>query len=326
MVNLDKLDRRILFELDRNSRQSVTSLARKVRQGRDRVEYRLARLMDRGIVAKCVAEIDLCKLGYSLFKTYLRLENNRQRVQEFVAFLTKHPRADWMAQCDGSWDLILILVARNAREFYDIHSEILSKFNDVVLNFAAYTLVEYKLYTRNYLHPNPRAFLRYGSALEHAAIDSVDRDILYLLGQNARTPTSMIAQQIGRSVPFTAFRIQRLEDLGVVVGYRVDLNLEALEMVMFKAQFFLRNYELSLRERFIDYCLHHPNIVFYIEQIGDCNIEIELEVSNYQEYARVIDEIRSEFAKLIRNFSTMLIRRSWHSPISANLPVLGLES
>ncbi|MDZ4784683.1 MAG: Lrp/AsnC family transcriptional regulator [bacterium] len=67
MKNLDVLDRRILFELDHNSRQSISTLARELRQGRDRVEYRMQRLFDQKIIQRCFAYIDLNKLGLTLF-------------------------------------------------------------------------------------------------------------------------------------------------------------------------------------------------------------------------------------------------------------------
>lgn len=318
-MNLDALDRRILFELDRDARQSISTLARKVRQGRDKVEYRLSRLAQRQVISRCLAEIDVGKLGYSLFKTYLRLEYNKPRVQEFVHFLSRHPRLYWLAECDGSWDLILILFATDAREFYALHNEILSKFNDVVLNFSSYSMVENSIFSRNYLWANSSSVISIGSVAEQVGIDDTDREILGMLAHDARLSNSEIARKIGKSEPFAAFRIQRLEATKVIAMYRLDLNLSALGMVMFKAQLFLRNYDLKLRGQFKEYCKSHPNIVFYIEQVGDVNVEVELEVQSYEEYSRVIDEMRSKFSNLIRNFSTMLIRKVWHSPVPAKL-------
>ena len=55
---MDKLDRRILFELDCNSRSSHSELARKVHLGRDLVSYRIERLQSAGIVRKCSAMVN----------------------------------------------------------------------------------------------------------------------------------------------------------------------------------------------------------------------------------------------------------------------------
>lgn len=322
MASIDPLDRRILFELDHNSRQSVTTLARKLRQGRDRIEYRIQKLVDQKIIAKYHAQIDLYKLGLIFFKTYLRLENNKLRIAEFLRYLMQHPRVYWFALCDGSWDLIVVILATGPKEFYEIHNSILSQFNEVVINFSTFTIVDFKIHPRTYLQKAARTPIAFGDTRERTEIDQLDYQILRLLAQDARIPSSQIAEITNSSPAVIGYRIEALEKRAIILSYQLGLNLKALNMVMFKAQFYLRSYDLKLRQQFSDYCSQNPNITYFIEQVGDCNIEIELEVSDYQEYAKIIEEIRSEFAKLIRNFSTMLIRSTWHAPMPIELPGL----
>ncbi len=78
---------------------------------------------------------------------------------------------------------------------------------------------------------------------------------------------------------------------------------------------FFKSYDLNLRTEFLNYCDAHPNLIYYITQIGDCNIEIELELHGYQEYYKIMEEIRNKFSKLIRNFSTILVRESVRVPV-----------
>jgi DNA-binding Lrp family transcriptional regulator len=324
MKTLDLLDRRILFELDRDARQSISALARKIKQGRDRVEYRVERLFSEQIVLKSVAAVDVFKLGLSLFKTYLRLENKKSRVAEFITYLRKHPRVYWVALCDGGWDLAVIVFAESAREFYDIHSAILSEYNELVLNFSSYLVVEYRINNRNFLIKAPRSQYRLSGIPVKNPIDNVDFKILRLLAQDARLSALEIADRIRSTAAIVRYRIEHLEKVGIITGYHLDLNLNAVGLQHFKAQFFIRDYKLSLRKQFLEYCNQQPNISFYIEQIGDCNIEIEFEVADYQEYARIIDDIRGEFSGLIRNFNTMLIRESWYSNMPSD-PALVID-
>ena len=44
-MKLDKIDRRILIELDSNARRPISELAHLVREGRDRVGYRMERFL-----------------------------------------------------------------------------------------------------------------------------------------------------------------------------------------------------------------------------------------------------------------------------------------
>lgn len=324
MHTLDSLDRKILFELDCNSRQSFSELARKVHQGRDRVEYRVQKLIERQIIRKFFTSIDISRIGLTIYKTYIRLESNRPKVDEFFSYLQNHNRIYWLALCDGGWDLIFCILARSPREFYDVHSEILSKFNDVVLNFSAYTLVRYESFSRNYLTKAARLLKNSGGDAKNANVDRVDIKILRLLTQDARMSTTEIAQRIKSTAAIVQNRITKLEKFQVISGYEVDLNLSALGLQKFKLQLFIRDYNLDLRKQFIDYCFNHPNLVYYLEQIGDCNIELELEVTDFQEFARIVDEIRGKFSKLIRNFNTMFIRDAlfWPMPQMVSSKIL----
>jgi hypothetical protein len=95
--SLDTYDRRILFELDCDSRRPLSELSRRVRLGRDLVISRLERMHSSGVLRGCSALINPYKLGYTIYKTYLKLEANRERWSKLVAFLNAHPNTFWLA-------------------------------------------------------------------------------------------------------------------------------------------------------------------------------------------------------------------------------------
>ena len=55
-------------------------------------------------------------------------------------------------------------------------------------------------------------------------LDDTDRTILRLLLDNARRPYSEIADHVDLSAPAVADRISRLEELGVIEGFTLDLD------------------------------------------------------------------------------------------------------
>ncbi len=59
-------------------------------------------------------------------------------------------------------------------------------------------------------------------------IDSIDRQILMILQQNARTSNAEIARQIDMAPSAVLERIRRLEAKGVIQGYEARINPEAL--------------------------------------------------------------------------------------------------
>jgi len=63
-------------------------------------------------------------------------------------------------------------------------------------------------------------------------LDDTGWQIIASLQENARISFKELGQQIGLSPPAVAERIHRMEDAGIITGYRVELNLEKLGLLM----------------------------------------------------------------------------------------------
>src|SRR5262249_48012798 len=63
-------------------------------------------------------------------------------------------------------------------------------------------------------------------------LDDAGWRILTALQQDARLSFSELSRRVGLSPPAVAERVRRLEDVGVITGYRVELGLEKLGVPM----------------------------------------------------------------------------------------------
>ncbi|MGC9308318.1 MAG: Lrp/AsnC family transcriptional regulator, partial [Thermoplasmatota archaeon] len=70
MADLDIKDRKILYQLDLDSRQSFRSIGRKVGLSKDTVIARVNRLEEAGVIDNYFTYIDTYKLGYTIFRCY----------------------------------------------------------------------------------------------------------------------------------------------------------------------------------------------------------------------------------------------------------------
>jgi Lrp/AsnC family transcriptional regulator, leucine-responsive regulatory protein len=59
-------------------------------------------------------------------------------------------------------------------------------------------------------------------------LDGVDRRVLEELQADARISTAELGRRVGLSAPAVAERVRRLEDAGVITGYRVEVDPRAL--------------------------------------------------------------------------------------------------
>jgi Lrp/AsnC family leucine-responsive transcriptional regulator len=75
-------------------------------------------------------------------------------------------------------------------------------------------------------------------------IDDIDRQILNILQENARTSNAEIARQIDMAPSAVLERIRRLEAKGVIQGYEARINPEALGLGLL-AFVFVRSNDMS---------------------------------------------------------------------------------
>ena len=62
----------------------------------------------------------------------------------------------------------------------------------------------------------------------NGSIDEISRKILRELQKDARISFAELGRQVGLSPSATAERVRRLEDEGIIRGYRVDIDPRAL--------------------------------------------------------------------------------------------------
>ena len=80
-MKIDLKDRKILYELDTNSRQSYHEIAKKVGLSKDSIIYRIKKLQEQGVIKKFHTIYDVGKLGFISFRLYLKFQNSFHLLQ-----------------------------------------------------------------------------------------------------------------------------------------------------------------------------------------------------------------------------------------------------
>ena len=74
MVTIDLKDRKILYELDLDARQSLTQIGKKVGLKKDVISYRIKRMQDEGVIKNFWTAINTFKLGYQVYRIYINFQ------------------------------------------------------------------------------------------------------------------------------------------------------------------------------------------------------------------------------------------------------------
>ena len=86
MTKIDLKDRKILYELDLDARQSLTKVGKKVGLKKDVVSYRIKRMQDEGIIKNFWTAINTFKLGYNVFRIYINFQYMSTNIKYEIIF------------------------------------------------------------------------------------------------------------------------------------------------------------------------------------------------------------------------------------------------
>jgi Lrp/AsnC family transcriptional regulator, leucine-responsive regulatory protein len=98
----DNKDRKILLELDINSRQSYASIGKKLKISKEVVLYRVNKLVEEKIITNFTCIIDYSQLGIISLRTFLKLKNLEQNLlQNIIDYLKDIPQIGWVVTIIG---------------------------------------------------------------------------------------------------------------------------------------------------------------------------------------------------------------------------------
>jgi DNA-binding Lrp family transcriptional regulator len=306
---MDQLEKRILLELDCDASLSFSEIAKRVRRPRDTVENRIQNLLKDGIISRFSPIIDPANLGRCLYKTYLKLRAPTESRQKVVRVLEASEAVFWIALADGAWDLFFSIAAQSLHDFAHEQTRLLKKLSNEIVHYEVFPIIEAHLFRKKYLAKSkqlPPVII--ARSPQHHSLDLLDHGILRHLVQDARVSRAKLGQTLGTTGQTVGSRIRKLEDLGVIAGYRIDLDFVKAGILFFKAQLFSSSLRPEREKQLVEFCGAHPHITYFIRQIGSCSIEVEFETETYEEYFRNLDTLRSQFSDIITHVETSLVR------------------
>ncbi len=313
MHKLDKKDRDILYQLDINSRQPDSQIAKKVRLNKNTVRFRIQRMVKNGIIQSFVTLINPTKFGKSIYKLYLKLQDVTNETWDAIReYLLPNKQVFWVARCEGRWDIIIAVWVRDPYEFYAFYREFSSKFAEKITEKTLTNQIEVPFFTRKYLSGKEGGIkCMWGGEITAAEIDAIDGKLMQMLATNARTPSTRLAQMLNTTPRVIAYRIKELLKKKIILAFSILPNRGILGLDYYKVIIYLKNMTKKREESIIEFCRQQGNILYYIKTLGPWDLELEFEVEDHKQLNRIMDSLRKEFGDVIRNYETLLITQEF---------------
>ncbi len=312
-IKIDLKDKKLLYELDSNSRQSCSKIGKKIGLSTEVVNYRIKRLEKEEIITQYQLIVNLSKLSILQFKICLSFQHLQSKeLKNKIEELKKIDSIKWIISSSGSWNLILSCETESIESIDELKNKILSKFGNYINKKAISILIEAQTYNRNYLIEdkslisNSRIIMKKSNPVK---IDKLDYKILKSLGNNARKPIIEIASELKQSVRVINYRIKQLEKNKIILGYKIALNYEKLGLKFFKIFIYLDDPKEERIKSLINYINLNKNAIHHIKVLGNWDLEPEFEVNSEEEFNKILQEIKDKYSDIIKNIETISISK-----------------
>lgn len=311
MMELDAVDRRLLYALDQDARSPYSELARIAGTSKEVARYRVLQLEKAGVIRQYFTIFDVARLGFTNRKGFIKLRNVDEREEKrLIHWLQRSPHVAWLASCDGPYDLAFGMLAQDVEQYAERMAELDNRFGELFLQRDIAPIVKGQYFHRDYLIGRPAGTARdfvFGSVPGRPSLDGVDWKIMEQLGKDARMPIVQLARQVGTTADLAARRLRKLVQSGAIQNHILVLDNAVLGQSHYKVLVRLQSGEKKRRDELTAFCRTHPNIIYTVRTFGPWEFEIDLEVPDAAGFRTVMRQLKKSFSDIIRDYSYVLI-------------------
>lgn len=307
-LELDKKDKRILEQLDINSRQSNSQIAKKVKLSKDAVNYRIKNLEKLGLIKGYYSVLNVSNLGYLTYKLMLSFQNTDSEIEKnIIEYLKEDKNTGWVVSCDGHYNLIVISWVESPFIFNKFLNKFLNKYSQYIKERDLIMITENHVSKKSYLfgkETDDSPDIYYSDKIE-TKLDKKDLQIINLLADNAKIPLYEISEKLKLTAGAVSHRIKQLQEKNIIQAFRPIIDTSLLNYEYYNTLFKLKRFD-QIKEIF-DFFKKQPNIIYFVKYLGNYDIGIDLEVKNAKELRGILEKIKKKFSKDIESYTSILI-------------------
>ena len=297
---MDEKDKKILTELTLNSRIPINRLAKKAGISREVAIYRLNKLIKEKIILEFYTIIDTETLGFSRYGCLIQLKGmSEEQEKKFIDYLVGHDFISYLGPIIGKWDVAFDVLAKNKEQLKKIVSEITGK---IPKNLESYVIVssglEFESFPTKIFGSKKRQETKIKK--KEAKIEEKDMKILKMLSKDSRVEYKELAGKLHMSANAIKYRIQNLEEGGVIKGYTISTDKRKLGYEFYNIQ--IKIVDTRKMEELENFLRENSQVIYFYKHLGGENwdMDIGLIAKNSINLREFIIKIKEFFGDILK--------------------------
>lgn len=306
-INLNEIDvkdRKILSQLDIDSRQSFSQIGKKTGLPKTVVAYRIRQLQEKGIIKNFTTTIDATSLGYTLLRSYFIYQYTTPEIKkEIINHFMKSKHTMIIHSTKGCYDLVVFMAVKRFLDFYPFWEETLHRYRDYFANQILSIYFQEHIYQHSFFYDakSERKKTVVFNTGTYVKIDKLDKQILDLLSTNARISLIEVANQLRTSSEVILYRIKKLIKLGVIQRFSINIDFSKLGYFLYKVDIVLKDHKKL--NHIVKYIEKNPRFFCRDITIGYLDLELEFILNNTNQLHEIMEDISIKFPKTIRTYT-----------------------
>ena len=307
MTDLDLKDRKILYQLDLNCRQSNAQIGKKVGLSKQVVDYRIKRMEQEGIITGYWTAINTLKLGYYCFRIYINFLNVSSDLKnEIIQYFMNYKNIWAILTAKVPIDFDAVLWVDDMYDFNQFWNKTLDKYGNYFEKYSVSIVSQvivlkntYLILDENKKSDYDRDFYITSCRGEKVKIDETDYQLLNEIALNARILLVELAKKLGCSSQTILYKINNLMKKDIIQAFRVVIDTTKLGLQNCAIEVYLKDYKKRIE--IINYVKSIPYVFDIIDmQVGWCDFNFEVMVPNIDKLNKITDELERKFPGSIR--------------------------
>ncbi|MCL2431664.1 AsnC family transcriptional regulator [Candidatus Bathycorpusculum sp.] len=312
---IDRIDKKILYELEADSRQSVSKIAKCVKQSKQVVNYRIEKMKEVQIIKAFSSIVDRQKIGLGCISMFVKLKGvSNESEEKMITQLSTLPLTGWVGKTIGRWDFLFTFLLRDVYDINIAFQTIMPCFGDSVFeHIILFDLREYRNVRKVIFDDIGKAYFCFTIGDNNRQpIDEKDYELLRLLSNNSRISVTECAKVLSLSDKTVKSKIEVLKKAKVIQGFKTELNYALLGYSFYICMFQLGDLSTDSKKELVSYLCKDKCVTTVIETPTDY-INADIFVKNVQDLNSFISSVKNKFKTLIVKCDVLAVSEIYKS-------------
>lgn len=314
LKELDIIDKKLLYELDLDSRQSYLQLAKKIKAPKETVNFRLKRLIHEGYIRSFGTVVYVPRLNHYFYRLCYKFHKTTpQEYRAIIKFIEEFPRTAWFGVFEGPYDLGFLIIAKSIYDLDEFLIPFRNQFGDYIRIQEIHVLTSAHRFNLKFFYPEAPRYVdnQYPEEMFEPDVDDKDYQLIKIMSENCRTPLLEIAKALNLDSSTVLHRLKVLKEKKILGTNSLIVNFEKFGIQHLQVYFVLRNNEAI--NKLIGFFSQQPRAIYANKMIGKYDLSVEMAVKNNFELRQILDSLMEKHSSEIIDHDTFFIVKEYQT-------------